>query len=361
MPSEQRPDAGQRLLGMLSAGTGPFPYRGGVYRLLGIAPRAGARMAAPMPLPPVALQYQSNAWPQPSSPPFGTAPGAPTAPPRPPTMLGTARPTNHTERAAQPPLPGRVGSARTPENPTVREALVWSPAPPAGKPAERKASTAAPVRTPPVGAGEAAPGEGTEREPVAAPAPVHTVGLAIPGLTPRSAAAPPLAKPDAGAPGATHGSTAIPGARPQRQRTAEAVSSVPSPAPGAERNGAPGVRSASPSAAPTGPDGGLLRALGPSRPRDAEETPRLRSNARALEPMEALRGASTRRAERPAPATAEPTRTEPPREAPRPAGTPAPEAPRILVVRPEPEPVRATSRSFWSASTLRSVHFRVLR
>ncbi len=500
MPSEQRPDAGQRLLGMLSAGAGPLPYRGGVYRLLGIAPRAGARMATPPPLPPVALQYQSNAWPQPSPSPFGMAPSAPTAPPRPPTTLGTARPVvasadaspapagsavgagaENTSPVSPPPsppatkvieLPGRTdtrggvrtsGTASTPEVrrsppaeriPSAAERAAnrtenLAPAPSvgasphaagpgaaampgrirvsgnfpsfeapeepqsglssaradrspaqrasegAGRPTETGAPSAAgplapgssdPATPPPVSrtparrgapvassttpAPRATAGARVETEPHRSLEPAGRVSTRIP---PRASdrtigeAAGAQADPqstDAPAPVDTAG-LAIPG-------TTRRSAAPPSPAAGTARSGAPRVRSASPApvaasassptlAAPSGTNGGLLRALAPARPRDAAETPQLRSNARALEQVEALRGAAARRADRPAPAAAEPARTEPPREAPRPAEAPAPVAPRILVVRPEPAPVRVTSRSFWSASTLRGVHFRVLR
>lgn len=580
MPSETRPDAGQRLLGMLSAGTGPFPYRGGVYRLLGTAPRAGARMAAPPPLPPVALRYENTpSWPQASSP-LGMAPPAP---PRRPATLGAALPVHGADGPVRTSLAGRMAeghatpgaypgtalsagarddaapapagsasgavsaSAALPEQ-TRRIELPGRSERPRG--VETSGSPSTPERLRPPGASGAAPAGAVRRVTTAeripavagkpasrtgdpAPAPsgdaslrgpapgrtaevesrpdARTVGALpspsrreavdgkddasvhspVPGaaVTPgrirapgshRPPEVPEARRPDpaarraagdaAGPPGepntsppAPSGGTrfrspsaetggpsaaegpasgsgdpappAVPrpaavrgapaGASPTVQRDAggawdqagprgrpEPAGRAPTRMPllGSDRatrahEGAAGdpeptgvpaparttglavpgltVRSAAPppampwggasgGASPDASDPHAARSTGsgarqaPGRPSPAASPPRaagtvspVRSSAGAMEHVEALRGASARRAARPAPRAAEPARADAPREAPRPAEAPAPEAPRIVVVRPEP--VRAASRSFWSSSTLRSVHFRVLR
>jgi hypothetical protein len=266
----------------------------------------------------------------------------------------------------------------------------------ADAPPPRRAAPAPEAR---LAAAPASAGRAAAHEPDAPSGPVRTIGLAIPGVTDRRMVPPPVrldGAPELGPmasgeresePSSTDTRRSTDAHRPapafqHRSAQAEAArqGATGKDAPGRtpEAADAPGplterlramvagrarelgavLRAREDRREPGGP--ALLRA--PAGGRAAPGTLQPREDARAGEPVQALRSAVARREARradPAPAAAPAPAAEAASAPPRPA-PPAPAAPRVIVV-PAPEPARAVPRSFWASSTLRSAHLRVLR
>lgn len=390
MQDGDRPGAaGEQLLGMLAAGAGPFPYRSGVHRLLGIPPRGDGEVRPPRALLPVDLPYETRAAFDPAITAGPDATGLLSSPP--PIPIRGARPL-----ASKPPSP--VEPATAPRRDP-------SPAPAADPAPSPTAAAQAPV---------------VAEEPVLrAEAPAKTIGLSIPGITSREAIPVPRsvrdgeAQPAAGAapspssttagrafmtppaastPESPRPASAAPRVLSRRETVAEVAEEPPPAAPRMASQRA-GVEEVTEEPARLSSDAAatMERATRPalddpppatSAPRStlerlrptsaapqivsrrgvgevAEEPARLRARASsdAAAPVEALRAATVERAARRA-ADDPPAAARAP-ESPRPAPA-APPQPRVIVVR-EAEPASATPRSFWSSSTLRGIHLRVLR
>jgi hypothetical protein len=325
---------GQYLLSQLGSGLRPFPYRGGVYRLLGLPLPAQERIGFRPPLPPVGFRYVQPQWGDlppslPSSGGTGPAPRAASSPANefaagtaqspparaePPSVPGPRPATADFAQSLQRPSspgPGGIhpGSGR-PQNeraylaPAI-EAEAATPNPDPGEP-KRKGVRGAVADT----------SAGTPLEPP--PSGPRSTGLAIPGVTERRLGFTALAEQPSGQPS----SQEVPAPLEPRgpRSTASAVA------------GAPRTAEAEPSA--------TLRA----RPRVARQVDQLRQAAAQI----AVRQASPRE--------------EPGEEPPSPRRAPSPSITReVIVIRPAPRTVRVIPRSFWASSVLRSTHLGVLR
>jgi hypothetical protein len=321
---------GQYLLSQLGSGLRPFPYRGGVYRLLGLPLPAQERIGFRPPLPPVGFRYVQPQWGDlpPSVPSSGGTGPAPRAASSPPNELAAGTAQSPPVRAEPPPVPGSR-SAKTDFAQSLQRPSSPGPGgihPGSGRPRNEPASLApaieAEAATPNPDPGEpkrkdvrgavADTPAGTPLEPP--PCGPRSTGLAIPGVTERRL-----------------GFTALAG-----QPSSHEV-----PAPLEPR----GPRSTAPAVA------------GAPRTAEAEPSAMLRARPRVAGQVDQLRQAAAQIAARQAS-----PREEPGEEPPGPRRAPSPSITReVIVIRPVPRTARVIPRSFWASSVLRSTHLGVLR
>jgi hypothetical protein len=338
MPSDGARLPGQYLLSQLGGGARPFPYRTGVYRLLGLPLQREERIGFRSPLLPVGFQYVQ--------PQLGEAPW-PVAPP--------SFPADEISFEVEAP-PGPLSPAMPGERPVARHAAgapadagIWPQseahrAPRLNLPESGARTSASPLQTSDVVPPEA------PQVPATKP---RALGLAIPGISERPLVFPALARK----------SPVQDVSGPQEQVTlrpaiADAPSGPTAPPETDEKAGAPAAVAGGQT------DARALNAqragFAPKHRQAAASLPEpalLRSRPRVAEQVEQLRQAVARLAARQAP-----PREEPREEVPSPRRASAPPAPReVMVVRQAARAGHGIPRSFWASSTLRSIHLGVLR
>lgn len=351
MPADDHRTPGRYAAGLLAAGARPFPFRGGVCRLLGrAAPQAGALRFAP-PLPPVGFSYEPPASPG-GDPGTGARPGSGdggvpsgTLPDGPPARLqrtaitrtaatdAEARPVPRPVTAPEAGEPQRADpreNARTTEGDLRVRRTVERP-----NLAPRSPASEAPEDAPP--AGHVGP---------------EQVRMAVPGFTQRRAAfaalsgsdlvAPPERRSEgnAGPPEASGGEGGL-----------RLLSAPPMPGTAEGRaalSGAPGS-----GASGSGEERSLVR----SRVRVAEDVERVRRAVVEQRPRgeDAVRAVAREAAREVVQEAASAERRAPESQA-RPT-SPAP----VVVVQNVAGPARQVPRAFWAASALRSAHLRFRR
>ncbi len=349
MPADDHRTQRRYAAGLLAAGARPFPFRGGVYRLLGrAASQAGALRFAP-PLPPVGFSYEHPASPdggsglkaRPGSGDGGVPDGPPPrlqrTPPA-PTPDAEARPAPCSAPAPRPlaepdgswPTASRESAGATEGDLRVRRT--------AGRPGSVAASPAseAPRDAPP--AGHAGP---------------EQIRMAVPGFTQRRAAFAALSGADLAAPPErrSEGNAGPPEAS-GREGGLRLLAAAPMPGPAGVTSARPGSGMSG-----SGEEGSVERSAVRSRVRVTEDVERVRRAVVEQRPRgeDAVR-AVAREAAREVVQEAASAEHRAPEARVRPT-SPAP----VVVVQNVAGSERQVPRAFWAGSVLRSSHLRLRR